>query len=80
MWPGLKTVCYHSLKHIDNFLKDIDQWQSHDPVWCGFVCTICVVEIGVDGSIVDLPFWRDTATDESVTKSLWLKQLFSKLY
>ena len=26
------------------------------------------------------PFWRDTATDESVTKSLWLKQLFSKLY
>ena len=29
---------------------------------------------------LDIPFWRDTATDENVTKSLWLKQLFSKLY
>ena len=35
-------------------MKDVDQWQSHDPVWCRFVCTICVVEIGVDGSIVVL--------------------------
>ena len=25
-----------------------NQWQSHNPVWCRFVCTICVVKIGVD--------------------------------
>ena len=51
---GLKTACHHSLMHIDHFLKDVDHWQSHNPVWCPFVCTICVVEIGVDGSIVVL--------------------------
>ena len=51
---GLKTACYHSLMHIDHYLNDADQWQSHSPVWCLFVCKICVVEIGVDGSIVVL--------------------------
>ena len=40
--------------HIDHYLKDADQWQSHNSVWCNFVCTICVVEIGVDGSIAVL--------------------------
>ena len=54
LWRGLKTACYHNLMHIDHFLKDVDQWQSHNPVWSHFVCTICVVEIGVDGSIVVL--------------------------
>ena len=54
LWPGLKTACHRSLMHIDRFLKDADQWHSHRPVWCRFVCTICVVEIGVDGSIVIL--------------------------
>ena len=44
----IKIACYHSLMHIDHFLKDVDQWQSHNPVWCLFICTICVVEIGVD--------------------------------
>ena len=51
---GLKTTCYHSLKHIDHYLKDADQWQSHNLVSCLFVCTICEVEISVDGSIVVL--------------------------
>ena len=51
---GLKTACYDSLMHIDHFLEDADQWQSHSPVWCRFVCTICVVEMGVDESIVVL--------------------------
>ena len=45
---------YSSLMHINYFLKDVDQWQSHNPIWCRFVCTICVVEIGVDESIVGL--------------------------
>ena len=54
LWRGLKTACHHSLMLIDYFLKDVDQWQSHNPVWCLFVCTICVVEIGVDGSIAVL--------------------------
>ena len=51
---GLKTAICHSLMHIDHYLKDADQWRSHNPVWCRFACTICVVEIGVDGSIVVL--------------------------
>ena len=51
---ALKTAYYHSLMHIDHYLKDADQWQSHNPVWCRFVCTICVVEIGVDRSIAIL--------------------------
>ena len=54
LWRGLKTASYHWLMHIDHFLKDVDQWQSHNPVWCRFVCTICVVEIGVDWSIAVL--------------------------
>ena len=54
LWRGLKPACYHGLMHIDHFLKDVDQWQSHNPDWCRFVWTICVVEIGVDGSIVVL--------------------------
>ena len=54
LWRGLKTACCHSLMHIVHFLKDANQWQSHNLVWCRFVCTICVVEIGVDGSIVVL--------------------------
>ena len=37
-----------------HYLKDADQWRSHNPVWCRFVCTICVVEIGVDESIAVL--------------------------
>ena len=36
---------------IDHYLKDADQWGSHNLVWCRFVCAICVVEIGVDESI-----------------------------
>ena len=51
---GLKTACCHSLMHIDYHLKDVDQWKSHNPVWCNFVCMICVIEIGVDGSIIVL--------------------------
>ena len=54
LWRGLKTACYHSLMHIDHFPKDADQWQSHSPIWCRFVCTISVVEIGVDRSIAVL--------------------------
>ena len=51
---GLKTTCYHSLMHIDHYLKDADQWQSHSVVWCHFVCMICVVDISIDESIVVL--------------------------
>ena len=54
LWQGLKTAGYRNLMHIDHFLKDVDQWRSHNPVWCLFICTICVVEIGVNGSIVVL--------------------------
>ena len=51
---GLKTAHNHSLMHIDHYLKDADQWQSHNPIWCCFVCMICVVEIDVDISIAVL--------------------------
>ena len=51
---GLKTTYYHSLMHIYHYLKDADQWQSHNPVWCQIVCTICEVEIDVDGPIAVL--------------------------
>ena len=54
MRQGLKTAYHHSLMRIDHFLKDADQWQSHSPVWCRFVCTICVVEIVMDESIAVL--------------------------
>ena len=50
----MKTASCHRLMHIVHFLKDTDQWQSHNPVWCRFVCTICIVEIGVDEPIVVL--------------------------
>ena len=33
---GLKTVRSHSLMDIDHYLKDVNQWQSDDPVWCAF--------------------------------------------
>ena len=45
---GLKTAYYHSLMHIDHYLKNADQWQSYNLVWCHFVCTICLVGINVD--------------------------------
>ena len=54
LWRGLKSASYHSLMHIDHYLKGVDQRQSHSPVWSCFVCTSFVVEIGVDGSIVVL--------------------------
>ena len=42
---------------------DADQWRSHSPVWCRFVCTICVVEIGVDESIaVKAQFYLPAST------------------
>ena len=47
----IENACHHSLTHIDHYLKDVDQWKSHNSVWCRLVCTICVVEIGMDGSI-----------------------------
>ena len=50
----LKSACRHNLMHIVHFLKDGGQWQSHSPVYCRFVCTICKVEIGVDDSVVIL--------------------------
>ena len=52
---------FHSLMHTDHFLKDIDQWQSHNSVWRRFICTICVVEIGVDGSVVVLTIAKGVA-------------------
>ena len=51
---GLKTAYYHSLMHIDHCLKDADQCQSHNPVWCRFVCKVCMVDMGVVGSIAVL--------------------------
>ena len=47
----IKNLFRHSVKHIVHFLKDVDQWQSHNPVWCRFLNTICEIEIGVDGLI-----------------------------
>ena len=61
LWQGLKTACYHILMHNDHFLKDVDQWQRHNLVWCHFVCRICVVEIDVDGSIVVLTILEHVA-------------------
>ena len=51
---GLKTACCHGLMHIVHFLKDADRWLSRSPVWCRSVYTVCVDEIGVDGSITVL--------------------------
>ena len=58
--------------HIDHYLKDADQWRSHNPVWCRFVCTNCVVEIGVDESIAVLTIaehvaWCDPVVVEPFT-------------
>ena len=50
----IETACYHSLMHTGHYLKDADQWQNDSSIWCRFVCTIIVVEIGVDQSIVVL--------------------------
>ena len=61
LWRGLKTTYYHSVMHIVRYLKDVDQWRSHNPVWCRFVCPICVVEIGVNGSITVLTIVEDIA-------------------
>ena len=66
LWRGLKIACYHKLMHIDHFLEDADQWQSHNLVWCCFVCTICVVEIGMDGSIVVLAIEEHVARGDPV--------------
>ena len=54
LWRGFKTAGRYSSMHIVHFLKDADKWQNHSPVWCRFVCSICVIEIGVDESIVVL--------------------------
>ena len=63
---GLETACCHSLMHIDRFLKDADKWQSHSLVTCRLVCMICVVEIGVDESIVVLTIAKHVAWCDSV--------------
>ena len=57
----LKTAYHRSLIHIDHFLKDAHQWQSHNPAWCRLVWSICVIEIGVDRSIVVLTIAEDVA-------------------
>ena len=61
LWRGLKTACFHSLMDIDHFLKDVVQYQSHRLVWPRFVCTICVVKIDVDESIVVLTIAKHVA-------------------
>ena len=71
LWRGLKTACYNSLMHIDHFLKDVDQWQSHNPVCCCFVCTICEVDIGVDESIFVLTIAEHIARCDSVAVEMF---------
>ena len=62
----LKIAYYYSLMHIDHYQKNVDQWQSHNSVWCRFVCTICMVEIGVDGSnIVGIPYMSSVTIFQS---------------
>ena len=51
---GLQTAYYYKLMHIVYFLEDADQWQSHSLVWRRFICTICMIEVGVHWSIVVL--------------------------
>ena len=70
LWKGLKTTCYHSLMHIDHFLKDVDQWQSHN-LWYCFVCMICVVEIGVIELIVVLAIAEHVARCDPVTVEMF---------
>ena len=52
LWRRLKTACHHSLMHIDHFLKDVDQWQSNNPVWC--LLLLFTRPLPRDGS------WRET--------------------
>ena len=59
--------------HIVHFLKDADQWQSHSSVLCCFVCTICVVEIGVDGSINVLTIAKHVAWCDPVVEMFALR-------
>ena len=54
LWRGLKTACHHSLMHIDHFLNDVDQWQSHNLVCVFSFARPVWFEIGVDGSIAVL--------------------------
>ena len=39
------------IEHIVHYLKDAEEWQRYNSIWCSFVCTICVAEISVDRSI-----------------------------
>ena len=48
----IETTCCLSLIQIVHFLKDADERKSHSLVGCCFVCTICMIEIGIDGSII----------------------------
>ena len=68
---GLKTAYRHSLMHTVHYLKDADQCQSHNLVWYRFVCTICVVEIGVDGSIVVSATAEQVARWDSVVAEMF---------
>ena len=58
--------------HIDHFLKDVDQWQSHSPVLCRFVRTICEVEIDVDESIVVLTIAEHVAWCDSIAVEMFI--------
>ena len=71
LWRGLKTAWYHSFMHIDHFLKDAGQWQSHNSFWCRFVCTICVVEISVDWLIVVLAISEHVARCNPVVAEMF---------
>ena len=71
LWRGLKTACYYSLMLINHFLKDADRCQSHRPVWCRFVCTICEIEIGMDRSIVVLTIAEHDALCDPVVVEMF---------
>ena len=50
-----RKILAHGMKRLATpDLKDADQWQSNHPVWRRFVCTICAVEIGMDGSVFSI--------------------------
>ena len=76
---GLNTACYHSLMYINHYLKNADQWQSYSPVWCHFICTICVVEIGMDGSIVVLTIAEHIAQTNPATSLVVIVVIISLL-
>ena len=44
---------------------------DRNPVWCRFVCTICVVEIGVDGSIAVLTIAEHVALCDPVVVEMF---------